>query len=321
MGHPDSTPATDPLLADDGDPMPHALASFAAHPGSGRILNVRTGDPHDTTWEASLRGAGYCLGRLPLGRDPSNTPSAAATFAPDVVYVVLTEPVEPGLRTLEVLAQDPKTRTIPLVALIPPNAEAGLIEQAYLRSGCDFFRLGSATEVELLARTHLLVRLAKRNATAPLHQKPVLEAANSPTGSRLDLRDPTTGSYTGTYLRHRLRIETARALRYQRPLSLAVVRCPAAAGSDDHARAVAHGLLESCRSVDLVARIEQDLFVVVLPETDAEGAGFVRQRIEGSLRPLSLPFAIGMASLGADPGNPAFDADTLLVQASRRSEP
>lgn len=319
MGHPDLSPATDPLLSDDGEPMPHALASFAAHPGSGRILNVRAGDPHDTAWEASLRSAGYCLGRLPIGRDPSNTPSAAATFAPDVLYVVLTEPAEPGLRTLEVLAQDAKTRTIPLVALVPPDADAGLIEQAYLRSGCDFFRLG-ATEVELLARTHLLVRLANRNTTAALHQKPVIEAANSPAGSRLDLRDSTTGTYTGTYLRHRLRIETARALRYQRPLSLAAVRCTAAAGSDENARSVAHALLESCRSVDLVARIEQDLFIVVLPETDAEGAGFVRHRIETSLRPLSVTFAIGLASLGADPGHPAFDAEALLHQASRRSE-
>ena len=51
-------------------------------------------------------------------------------------------------------------------------------------------------------------------------------------------------------------------------------------------------------------------------------AGFVRQRIEGSLRPLSLPFAIGMASLGADPGNPAFDADTPISQsAATRASP
>lgn len=283
------------------------------------MLNVRAGDPNDTALEASLRSAGYCLGRLPVSRDASHLPSAAATFAPDVIYVSLADPIEPALRSLEVLAQDPKTRNTPLVALVPPDTEAVVIEQAYTRAGCDFFRL-TGTEIELLARTHLLVRLANRNTTAPLHQRPVPEAANGPTGARLDLRDPTTGSYTATYLRHRLRSETARALRYQRPLSLAAVRCPSAFTSEDDACNVAHALLDSCRSVDLVARVEMDLFVVVLPETDADGAAYVRNRIEASLFPHGLHVSIGMASLGADPGNPAFDADSLLRQASERSD-
>lgn len=298
---------------------PGELASFTTHPGSGRVLNVRPGEPQDTALEASLRSAGYCLGRLPISRDASHLPSATATFAPDVIYVLLSEPIEAALTSLEVLAADPKTRNIPLVALVAHDADAALIEQAYSRSGCDFFRLGG-TEVELLARTHLLVRLANRNTTAPLHQRPVPEAANGPAGSRLDLRDPTTGSYTATYLRHRLRIETARALRYQRPLSLAAVRCSAASDSDQVALTVAHALLDSCRSVDLVARVETDLFVIVLPETDSEGAVFVRNRIEAMLFPFNLAFGIGMASLGADPGNPAFDAEALLHQASQRSD-
>lgn len=314
MGRTDTFVASESSDIDLSPWTAEQLASFASHPGTGRILNIRSGDPKDNELETCLRTAGYCLGRLPVTRDPSHLPSAAATFAPDVVYISLIDPIEPAIRALEVLASDPKTRNLPLVGLLPPGTDPTLIEAAYSRSGCDFLRT-NVTQIEVLARTHLLVRLANRVASSPLHERPMADAANDPAGARLDLRDPTTGSYTATYLRHRLRSETARAIRYQRPLSLAAVRCSAALASEDDARLLGRALLDSCRGVDLVARVEMDLFVLVLPETDATGAMTVQARIQQALASSSLGFSIGLATLGEDLGNPAFDAESLLHQA------
>lgn len=309
----DSSPGDNPYWT------PEELASFATHPGSGRILNVRPGESRDTAVESCLREAGYCLGRLPITRDPSHLPLAAATFGPDIIYLTLEKPLHLCLSALETLAADEKTKAIPLVALVSEYAPSSVIEEAYTRAGCDFFRLG-ATEIELLARTHLLVRLANREPSQPVHQRPIPEAANAPVGARLDLRDPRTGLYTHTYLRHRLPTETARALRYQRDLSVAVVRCRAAADSNDVTRHIAKALRDSCRGVDLVARQELDLFVVVLPETDAEGSLTVRERIEDGLASLSVEYAIGMAHLGPSSSDSAFTAEALLQLASQRAD-
>jgi len=295
------------------------LASFSTHPGTGRVLNVRPGDPSDTSVELTLRNAGYCTGRLAITRDPSHLPLAAATFGPNLIYVSLESPLSMCLDALEVLAADERTSNIPLVALVPEQAPSTVIEEAYSRAGCDFFRLGT-TEIELLARTHLIVRLSKRSVTEPFNQRPSPQPANSIGGTRLDLRDSITGAYTHTYLRHRLPIETARALRYQRDLSIAVVRCREAATSDALARQVSAALGDSSRGVDLVARAEADLFVVVMPETGSDGAHTVQERIEGCMRPLNLPFQVGIASLGNDGSSVAYSADTLLQLACARAD-
>lgn len=296
------------------------LASFTTHPGRGRVLHVRPGEHRDTAIDASLRDAGYCLGRLPLTRDPSHLPLAAATFSPDLVYVTLGQPTSLCLTALETLASDEKTKMLPLVALVSEYEPSSVIEEAYSRAGCDFFRLG-ATEIELLARTHLLVRLANREATQPVHQRPIPEAANAPVGARLDLRDIRTGTYTATYLRHRLPIEVSRALRYQRDLSVVVLRCSEAGLSHEVARQVAQALIESCRGVDLVAHHEPDLFAVVLPETDTEGSEILRDRIEAGLEGLPYTFGIGIAHLGSKSTDHVFTAESLLRLAGQRSEP
>jgi len=297
------------------------LQDFSTHTGRGRVLHVRTGAAEGTPAEQCLRDAGYMVGRLPITRAPSHLPLAAATFGPDIIYVTLDQPLPLCLGALELLATDPKTKDVPLVALVGEYAPTNVIDEAYNRTGCDFFRLG-ATEVELLARTHLLVRLGHSHYAThdPTSAPPQAPAANHPVGGQIDSKDPVTQVYTPAYLRERLPTEAARAHRYGRPLSIIVVHAPAAAERDAIASRVARTLAGSIRDVDIVARYNRDTFVMVLPETNEEGAEVLRGRIAKSLGSDSIKAGLGAASLGAgDPETAAYSGSALVNAALARA--
>ena len=296
------------------------LAAMSSLRGSGRVMTVRPGHGRDRI-DACLRGAGYRVGRLAVTREATHLPQAVASFAPDVVYVRLQRPVDACLDALEAIATDPRTLDLPVVAMVDEATPATVIEEAYTRSGCDFLRLGGS-HVELLARTHLLVRLSSRAfglAMPPPPQRDPGFAANAPTGARLDLRDPITGVYSATYFRHRLQQEVARSHRYQRPLTLIAVRCTSA--SDDAIAArVAAVLFEVCRNVDLVARLDPDLFAVLLPETPLESSVAVTARIVEQAGAGGLDCTTGAAGLGGSDGHGAHAAPALLRLACARAD-
>jgi PleD family two-component response regulator len=309
------------FLGDDAHWSLDELASMSSLRGSGRVLTLRVGHAADAV-DHCLRQAGYRVGRLAVTRESSHLPQAAASFLPDTIYVTLDDPIDACIDALEALACDPRTSDLPIVALLPREIPDGVIEEAYARSGCDFLRLGGS-HVELLARTHLLVRLSTRAlglGTRPLGPPERSEAANDEAaGTRLDLRDGATGVYSVMYFRHRLQQEVARAHRYQRPLTLLAVRCPAAA-RDDAASRLASVLADACRNVDLVARIEPDLFAVLLPETVIERGGPVVERILGEAAAAGMPCRIGTAGLGAPGDDAAYSAGSLLRLACGRAD-
>lgn len=297
---------------------PEELASMSSLGGAGRVLMLRPGHAPDGL-ERCLRRAGYRVGRIAITRECTHLPQAAASFLPDVVYVALSSPIDACVDALEVLGGDPRTADLPLVAVLEDDVDDDVIEDAYARSGCDFLRLGS--HVELLARTHLLVRLTSgggsSGAVAWRREDP--EVANESVGTRLDLRDVQTGVYSATYFRHRLQQEVARAHRYQRPLTLIALRCPGAS-RDEIAAKLASIVESACRNVDLVARIERDLFAVLLPETEVSRCEPVVARLEEEFRNAALGCRIGRAGLGANGDDGAYSSGSLLRLACARAD-
>ena len=85
-------------------------------------------------------------------------------------------------------------------------------------------------------------------------------------------------------------------------------------------RQLATLLMESCRATDVVARYGGDEFVVLMPGTDAEGAGHVvlkvQEAIAGRNAAVSGPEQLS-ASIGVHTAGPAEVAD-LLNEADRR---
>jgi PleD family two-component response regulator len=105
-----------------------------------------------------------------------------------------------------------------------------------------------------------------------------------------DQRDPVTGAGTPSQLLISLDYEHTRATRYGHPLTCMVIRLTNAAdlaaaskdGSADRAMALTGAGLKGCiRAVDHLFRLRRDEFCILLPETDAVGAGYVYRRLEG----------------------------------------
>jgi diguanylate cyclase (GGDEF)-like protein len=109
----------------------------------------------------------------------------------------------------------------------------------------------------------------------------------------LCVKDSLTGSYNHAYFRSRLKEEFDRSLRYRRNLSLALIgldpmdKVKKALGSQATDRIlseVSNVIRKSTRSSDIVGRLEEDNFALLIPETTAEKivekASRIRNQVE-----------------------------------------
>ncbi|MBI3979587.1 MAG: GGDEF domain-containing protein [Chloroflexi bacterium] len=138
--------------------------------------------------------------------------------------------------------------------------------------------------------------------------------------------DFLTGLYNRAGLDETLEREAARAQRHDRPLALILIDIDSLKAVNDQyghqagdevIRLVGDVLRRSLRITDIAARYGGDEFVVILPETDMDGACAVMRKIGEVVREQSiyrgLP-AVVTVSMGAAEGH---DAATLLDAADR----
>lgn len=276
-------------------------ANDSARLGIGRVLCI--GGQVAKEVNQQLGEAQYQTGHLDLSSDIEELICKATSFVPDLVYLALDGELQAALDVLEAFSKDHRTKDIPLLSLLPAQANSSLIQEAYSRTACDFFRLDH-TRVELLARTHLLVRLAhssSSNASEGQVSNPL--AANQPAAGRVDLRDESTNLFSVSYFFHRLPTEVSRARRYKRALSLIALRCPAAVDNDEVSERLSKTLQKHLRDSDIPARLEPDLFVCLLPEITSDKLAGLEQRLARDFERASLDIKIGHAGLdGEDAG-------------------
>jgi diguanylate cyclase (GGDEF)-like protein/PAS domain S-box-containing protein len=149
----------------------------------------------------------------------------------------------------------------------------------------------------------------------------------------LSLRDPRTGLFNARYLNERLSQEFQRARRSSRPFSLLMMDIDFFKAMND-----AHGhafgdlilmgfaeLLKSCvRATDVVVRFGGDEFVILLPDTNVEGAAAAAHKIIRGLKATLLgsktkkmPVSISMGAAGYPDIGLAADASALLNAADK----
>jgi len=152
------------------------------------------------------------------------------------------------------------------------------------------------------------------------------------------VRDAMTGVYNRRKLEEEIASETARAVRYKRPLSMLMLdidhfkRVNDTLGhlaGDEVIRHVAKLALSSLRASDFIGRYGGEEFGILLPEVPGEGAVIVAERIRNTVAASSASFAgksvsvtisIGAAQLRMDDEGPSklvADADEALYASKR----
>ncbi len=136
---------------------------------------------------------------------------------------------------------------------------------------------GSAMLLDALPQTDSLLAQVAATAAAPLAL--LAERERSAQGGAA-LKDPTSSAYSFAYYVDVAGREIARARRYHRRFSIvtAVVEAPDAASMPSQTQ-VADRLLSTADDTDMLARVDENEFHMLLPETSGLGAHACRRRI------------------------------------------
>ncbi|MCA9574270.1 MAG: response regulator [Sandaracinaceae bacterium] len=153
--------------------------------------------------------------------------------------------------------------------------------------------------------------------------------------ARSGIKDPETSAYTFAYFGDVAGREIDRAARHQRRFSLLIVNLDGVEAARpqldpetllDFRRLLSDALLETVRDSDVLARVEDDEYYVLLPETGLLGALAAKRRIESRFNELT-ELARFQAASGVDPvvGIAVFPSDggdlgRLLRVGRRRAE-
>jgi two-component system cell cycle response regulator len=174
---------------------------------------------------------------------------------------------------------------------------------------------------ELLARLELQMRL--RRLQSELRDK-------NASLERLSTIDPVTGLRTRRWVNEFLAFEVLRSTRYHTPLALLMADLDHFKQvNDSHGhragdavlRDVAGTVQKTLRSTDVVGRWGGEEFLVVLPQTDLDGAVALAERVRQAVEyasseaegagPVSITLSIGVAALGG-----ALATADALVEAA-----
>ncbi len=137
----------------------------------------------------------------------------------------------------------------------------------------------------------------------------------------LSLKDPLTGLYNYRYLRERLFSEFKRATRYIIPLSIIMLDIDYFKSINDiygHQygdaiiKEIAHNITSSSRVMDIITRYGGEEFIILLPDTNKEGAFILGNRLLHKIsnhtfdekgNKIKLKISIGITSFPEDGAN------------------
>ncbi len=222
-----------------------------------------------------------------------------------------------GLGELHLAAVEPHARAVIAVPLRTSGSVSGVLGLYDREDGAAF----DPADVDTIKTFAAQAGVAIDNVM--LHQE----------AQRLSITDGLTGLWNYRYLTGALGREVERATRFGRPLAVLMMdldRFKSVNDSYGHQRGdavlveVATRLTAQIREVDVLARYGGEEIVAVLPETDAEGAAVIAQRIVDEVRgepfgggegelPLHITVSIGVAAFP----DAATTASALLRRADQ----
>jgi len=149
--------------------------------------------------------------------------------------------------------------------------------------------------------------------------------------SHLAITDPVTGIFNHRYFQEHLTEEISRAERYLHPLSLLMVDIDSFKSYNDKyghqtgdfiLREIAQAMKINLRKVDVISRYGGEEFTIILPETKAEQAYIVAEKIRKKVETIGLTISIGVAEYQKtmDKDKLIKEADEALYQAKREGK-
>lgn len=313
--------AGSPAAAEPTTPMPRSLSdSGPSQAGVGRVLVIEDDDSVRGMLSQALELEGHEVAAL---ASANAVLDSCRADPPDVVLLDVMLPGLSGLDLLSLLKADPALHHLP-VLLVSARDDDTVVEG--LRRGAhDYVR-------KPFDLTELLVRVEGALATKRAHDELAGYATRLESSALIDL---TTGVDNRRSAEIHLERMTSQASRTRRPLALLLLAVASdahartAAGADvtdRAARAVAERLVSVCRTADVLARWDREQFVVLLPNTDREGAEKAAERVTDALvagspgavaddTPTSATLAFGVATLRDGPGQLVADAQAAMERA------
>jgi diguanylate cyclase (GGDEF)-like protein len=218
----------------------------------------------------------------------------ARSRQPDLILLSPKLPDHDAYEVCSRLRADPQTHKIPIILMVNSEAEINLES---LDAGAVDYVVRPCQPALLKARLRVVLELKRC--------RDLLEGQET--------LDGVTGIPNQRQFEQLLNHEWRRALRYQTPQSLILLDIDffkaytdgyGQFAGDECLRQIAHILVKIAkRETDCVARIGNDEFVYLLPETDASGAIQVAHQIQEAVENLNLPHA----------GSPVADHVTLSI--------
>ncbi len=237
-------------------------------PPAARLPEILIVDDDASVVLALGKGLGK-IGHIRFATDGQQALALIQRAPPDLILLDMEMPGMNGLEVCAALKADPETADIP-VLFITSHTESAFEEMVFNAGAADYVpKPLNPLVVAARVKTHLAYRTALAQLTA------------------LATKDGLTGLNNRRSFDEKLAHEWKRALRQKRPLALLMVDIDEFKKYNDHfghlegdtcLKSVATALLHSVRRpADFVARYGGEEFVLILPDTDAEGAHAMAQ--------------------------------------------
>jgi diguanylate cyclase (GGDEF)-like protein len=299
----------------------------APAPASAKVLVADDSEVDRIAARDALCDGGYAVVEAADGQEALQV---CAKEQPDLVMLDVVMPRLTGLETCRILKAKAQADYLPVIMVSKRNSANARVEG--LRSGADDYLDKPFDPEELRARVEVLLRTRRM-----VRQRLTHDTQAPPRGaSEADGEAKTGKGRKGGLVGFRLRMEEefGRAERYSDPLACLRVEIDGYEGiAESHGAEPAGELVESMRriiessirKIDLIDRIDENGYLLLLPNTHFPGALAVAERVSRDARRLRFepePDRRFTVSVGVS-FYPNKDTETLedlvaLVQAALR---